>query len=126
MCKWESRFSARQSVENVGRGFREDVQSFLNIPLVAKMVVLAPQVGVFDFQLFGPTLRAAAPFPPWGRQREAPPSGTESLGMDAQLRGHFRGRSTAGAPKLNGLAFEGFIELLSRLLGLDHRFTHTR
>jgi hypothetical protein len=24
------------------------------------------------------------------------------------------------------LAFEGFIELLSGLLGLDHRFTHTR
>ena len=46
--------------------------------------------------------------------------------MDAQLRGHFRGRFAAVEPQLNGLAFEGFIELLSGLLGLDHRFTHTR
>jgi hypothetical protein len=46
--------------------------------------------------------------------------------MDAQLRGHFRGRFAAVEPKLNGLAFEDFIELPSRLLGLDHRFTHTR
>src|SRR5271169_5676662 len=63
---------------------------------------------------------------PWGRRREALPPGTESLGMDAQLRGHFRGRFAAVEPQLNGLAFEGFIELLSGLLGLDHRFTHTR
>ena len=38
---------------------------------------------------------------------------------------NFRGRFVAVEPKLNGLAFEGFIELLSRLLGLDHRFIHT-
>lgn len=46
--------------------------------------------------------------------------------MDAQLRGHFRGRFAAVEPQLNGLAFEGSIELPSGLLGLDHRFTHTR
>jgi hypothetical protein len=46
--------------------------------------------------------------------------------MDAQLRGHFRGRFAAVEPQLNGLAFEGFVELLSGMLGLDHRFTHTR
>jgi hypothetical protein len=46
--------------------------------------------------------------------------------MDAQFRSHFRGRFAAVEPQLNGLAFEGFIELLSGLLGLDHRFTHTR
>lgn len=39
---------------------------------------------------------------------------------------NFRGRFVAVEPMLNGLAFEGFIELLSRLLGLDHRFIHTR
>src|ERR1017187_10129794 len=59
-------------------------------------------------------------------RREALPPGTESLGMDAQLRGHFRGRFAAVEPQLNGLAFEGFVELLSGMLGLDHRFTHTR
>src|ERR1022692_4256948 len=46
--------------------------------------------------------------------------------MDAQLRGHFRDRFAAIEPQLNSMAFEGFIELLSGLLGLDHRFTHTR
>jgi len=30
---------------------------------LAQIVVLAPQIGVFDRQLFGAALRAAAPFP---------------------------------------------------------------
>src|SRR5437868_8809445 len=65
------------------------------------MVILAPQAGVFGFELLGAALGAAAPFPPWGRRRQAPPPGTEPLGMNPQLRGHCRGRPAAVEPQLN-------------------------
>ena len=65
------------------------------------------------------------PLPPWGRRREALPQGTEPLGMNAQLRGHFRGRLAAVEPELNRVLFEGLVKLLPGLLGFNHRCIHT-
>src|ERR1035437_586202 len=46
--------------------------------------------------------------------------------MDAQLSGHFPGPFCPCVAQVKRLVVEGFIELLSGGLGLDHRFTHTR
>jgi hypothetical protein len=45
--------------------------------------------------------------------------------MNAQLGGHFRGLLAAVDPQLHRLLLEGFVKLLPRLLGFDHRFIHT-
>jgi hypothetical protein len=45
--------------------------------------------------------------------------------MNAQLRGHFRGRFTAAEPQLHSVLLEYSIELLSGLLGLSHRLNHS-
>jgi hypothetical protein len=44
--------------------------------------------------------------------------------MNPQLRGHFRGRFTAVEPEINSVLFEGLVELLLGLLGLDHKCIH--
>ena len=89
---------------------------FQNIALLAQIVILAPQAGIFGFQLFGAALRATAPFPPWGRWREALFPGTEPLGMNPQLRSHFRGRFAAVEPELNSMLFKGPVKLLTGVL----------
>ena len=48
------------------------------------------------------------------------------FGMNAQLRGHFRGRFATAQPQLHSVLLEYLIELLSGLFGLGHRFNHTR
>jgi len=65
------------------------------------------------------------PLPPWGRGREAPPPGTEPLGMKAPLRGHFRGRPAAAEPQLHSVLLERSIKLLTDLLRFDHRLIHS-
>ena len=65
------------------------------------------------------------PFPPWGRRREALPPGPEPLGMNPQLRGHFRGRLAAAEPRLHGMLLKGLVKLLSDVLGLVHRCIHS-
>jgi hypothetical protein len=92
---------------------------------LAQIVILPPQPGVLDFQLFGAALRAAAPKGGRGRRREALPSGTEPLGMNAQFRGHFRGRFAAVEPELNRVLFEGLVKPLPSLLGFNHWCIHT-
>ena len=57
-------------------------------------------------------------------RREALPPGTESLGMNPQLGGHFRGRFAAVEPELNSLLFKGLVKLPPGVLGLDHRRIH--
>ena len=57
-------------------------------------------------------------------RREALPPGTEPLGMNPQLRGHFRGRFAAVEPELNSVLLEGLVKLLTGVLGLDHRCIH--
>ena len=65
------------------------------------------------------------PLPPWGRRREALPPGPEPLGMNPQLRGHFRGRLAAAEPELHGMLLKGLVKLLSDVLGLVHRCIHS-